>query len=82
MASRLVRKSLALIAGGTITLVGVALLVLPGPGLLTIIAGMAILASEFDWAKRLLFPLRRRLDALTKRPGPEGHDAKTNRTEP
>lgn len=39
---------LALVAGGVV------LLVLPGPGLLVIIAGLAVLASEFAWAGYLL----------------------------
>lgn len=39
---------LALVAGG------IALLVLPGPGLLVIIAGLAVLASEFAWAEAML----------------------------
>lgn len=33
---------------------GLAMLVLPGPGLLVIIAGLAILATEFAWAESLL----------------------------
>jgi uncharacterized protein (TIGR02611 family) len=42
------------VAGGVVILVGVAMLVLPGPGLLVIIAGLAILATEYVWAERLL----------------------------
>jgi uncharacterized protein (TIGR02611 family) len=42
------------IAGFAVILVGVAMLVLPGPGLLVIIAGLAILATEYVWAQRLL----------------------------
>jgi len=42
------------IAGGAVILVGIAMLVLPGPGLLVIIAGLAILATEYVWAERLL----------------------------
>ncbi len=42
------------IAGFAVMLAGVALLVLPGPGLLVIIAGLAILATEYVWAQRLL----------------------------
>jgi uncharacterized protein (TIGR02611 family) len=42
------------VAGFSVILVGVALLVLPGPGLLVIIAGLAILATEYVWAERLL----------------------------
>ena len=42
------------IAGFLLILVGAALLVLPGPGLLVIIAGLAVLATEYVWAQRLL----------------------------
>jgi uncharacterized protein (TIGR02611 family) len=42
------------IAGFAVILVGFALLVLPGPGLLVIIAGLAILGTEYVWAQRLL----------------------------
>ena len=40
--------------GGTVLLVGVALLVLPGPGIPIIAGGLAILATEFFWARRAL----------------------------
>ena len=40
--------------GGTVLLVGLALLVLPGPGLPIIAAGLAILATEFFWARRAM----------------------------
>ena len=42
------------IIGGLVVLLGIAMLVLPGPGLLVIIAGLAILATEYVWAERLL----------------------------
>jgi uncharacterized protein (TIGR02611 family) len=42
------------IAGGVLVLVGVVMLVLPGPGILVIIAGLAILATEYIWAQRAL----------------------------
>ena len=42
------------IAGFAVLLAGVALLVLPGPGLLVIVAGLAILSTEYVWARRLL----------------------------
>ena len=55
------------IAGFALIVVGVALLVLPGPGVLTIIAGLALLATEYDWAKRALKAMKRRArDAATK----------------
>ncbi|MER3521247.1 MAG: TIGR02611 family protein [Acidimicrobiia bacterium] len=40
--------------GLTVVLAGIAMLVLPGPGWLTIIAGLGLLATEYLWARRLL----------------------------
>jgi hypothetical protein len=55
---RFIRKSgkrvAVTIAGFLVIAAGAALLVLPGPGLLVIIAGLAILATEYVWAQRLL----------------------------
>lgn len=48
------RRLVILVVGATIILTGVALLVLPGPGVVVIVIGMALLATEFVWAKRLL----------------------------
>ena len=42
------------VMGGTVVLVGVALLVLPGPGLLVIGLGLGLLAIEFAFARRWL----------------------------
>lgn len=42
------------VAGTTVCLAGVAMLVLPGPGILVIVGGLAILATEFVWAERAL----------------------------
>jgi uncharacterized protein (TIGR02611 family) len=42
------------VAGFTVLLAGFAMLVLPGPGLLVIAVGLAILALEFAWAERML----------------------------
>jgi hypothetical protein len=47
------------IMGATVILVGVALLFLPGPGIAIIVGGLAILATEFIWAKRWLRRLQR-----------------------
>jgi uncharacterized protein (TIGR02611 family) len=41
------------IVGGVVMLAGVAMLVLPGPGLLAIAAGLALLALEFEAARDL-----------------------------
>lgn len=42
------------VAGFTVLALGVAMLVLPGPGLVLILVGLGILSSEYVWAQRLL----------------------------
>jgi hypothetical protein len=49
-----------ILAGFALLLGGIAMLVLPGPGLLVIIAGLALLAREFVWAERVLEQAKRR----------------------
>jgi uncharacterized protein (TIGR02611 family) len=41
------------VVGWAVTLAGVAMIVLPGPGIVVIIAGLSILGIEFAWARRL-----------------------------
>jgi len=48
-----VRRVVVAVVGFLLLSVGAALLVLPGPGLLVIAAGIAVLALEFPWAERL-----------------------------
>jgi uncharacterized protein (TIGR02611 family) len=45
---------------------GVILIPLPGPGWLIVFAGLAVLATEFVWAERLLRYGRRRLHGWTE----------------
>ena len=47
-----------IVAGFTLLIAGAAMVVLPGPGWLTIAAGLAILAGEFVWARRMLDRLK------------------------
>lgn len=42
------------IVGGLVVIVGIIAIPYPGPGWLIVFAGLAILATEFDWAQRLL----------------------------
>lgn len=51
---RVVRRIAIGAAGFAVILVGVTMLVLPGPGILVILGGISILAIEFPWAKRIL----------------------------
>ncbi len=54
-----VRRIIVAVVGATVLLLGIALLVLPGPAILVIPIGLSILATEFVWARRLLEKARR-----------------------
>ncbi len=57
------KKTLVILAGGVLLVVGLAMLVLPGPAFVVIPAALAILAIEFVWARRWLAWVRDRLKA-------------------
>ena len=49
-----VRKTIVAVIGSTVVLFGLALTVLPGPAVVVVPLGIAILATEFAWAARLI----------------------------
>ena len=51
------------IVGGIVVLIGIVAIPYPGPGWLIVFAGLAILATEFPWAQRLLDRARGKYDA-------------------
>ena len=51
---RVAKRVVVAVIGGTVTLIGIALIVLPGPAFIVIPIGLSILATEFLWAKRWL----------------------------
>jgi uncharacterized protein (TIGR02611 family) len=65
---RLGRQIVIAVIGGTLLLGGIIMLVTPGPGLALILAGLAILAIEFAWARIWL-------NRLKESVGPAGRDA-------
>ena len=48
------KRLIKVVVGFTVLLLGLIMLVTPGPGIAAIVGGLAILATEFIWAKRLL----------------------------
>jgi uncharacterized protein (TIGR02611 family) len=50
------------IFGGGLAILGLLLVPLPGPGWLVVFLGLAILGTEFHWAKRIAGWLKRMLD--------------------
>ena len=45
--------------GWLLVVLGLAALVLPGPGLLALFAGLALLATQYKWAERRLEPVQK-----------------------
>ena len=52
------KRTIVFVVGCSTVLIGLALLVLPGPASVVIPVGLAILATEFVWARRLLRKVR------------------------
>jgi uncharacterized protein (TIGR02611 family) len=48
------RRIAVTVAGLVLLAAGLAMMVLPGPGIVVIIAGLAVLATEYVWAQRML----------------------------
>lgn len=60
IAYKTARKIVVGIIGSTVVLIGLMLLVLPGPAFIVIPTGLAILALEFAWARHWLKVIRAR----------------------
>ena len=73
-----IRKPLVSVLGALIIVTGIILMPLPGPGMVIVVIGVSVLASEFSWAKnayehimriarRLLKMLKQFLKRLSKK---------------
>jgi len=65
---RMARKIAVAVIGLSVLAIGVALIVLPGPALVVIPVGLAILATEFLWARQLLHRLKERARRMVGQP--------------
>jgi uncharacterized protein (TIGR02611 family) len=65
--ARQTRRGIVLVVGLALVAAGLIMLVIPGPGIAAILAGLALLATEFAWARRLLAYARRRFEATRDR---------------
>jgi len=61
---RWARRIAVALVGGTVLAIGIALIVLPGPALVVIPLGLAILGAEFAWARAWLRKVRERSNDL------------------
>jgi len=57
-ALRWARRGIILLVGASVLLLGLIMVVTPGPAILVIPLGLAILATEFVWARRILGKVR------------------------
>lgn len=64
---RQARRLVILLVGGTVLAVGLAMVLLPGPAIVVIPLGLAILAIEFAWARQWLVKMREKAQSLRSR---------------
>jgi len=64
---RRAKRLIVAIIGFTVLLIGIVMIVLPGPSIIVIPLGLAILASEFLWARSILNRVKTKI--LTARKG-------------
>ena len=73
------RKPIVGVIGSTIFLIGVAMIVLPGPAFIVIPVGLGILATEFAWARRAI---RRARVMIARARGRQSGKARTTESAP
>ena len=56
---RQARRLIVAVIGFTVVLLGIVMIVTPGPGWLVILLGLSILSAEFVWARRWLRRIKR-----------------------
>lgn len=59
-----VRRLSRIVGGFTLLLIGIVMIVTPGPGWLVILLGLGLLAAEFVWARRLMDRIKRESDRV------------------
>jgi tellurite resistance protein TerC len=64
---RKAKRLITAVVGFTVLFAGIAMIILPGPAVVVIPAGLAILASEFVWARQLLKKAREKLGNTNSR---------------
>jgi uncharacterized protein (TIGR02611 family) len=60
------KRLIVTVIGFTVLVAGMAMIVLPGPAVVVIPIGLAILATEFIWARKLLITVKERIELITK----------------
>lgn len=58
------KRLIIIVIGFTVLIAGVAMIMLPGPAVIVIPIGLAILASEYIWARKLLDLVKERIRSM------------------
>jgi tellurite resistance protein TerC len=61
------KRLIVIVLGFTVLLIGIAMIALPGPAFIVIPLGLAILASEFVWARLLLSKIKSKISNAKSR---------------
>ena len=64
------KRIIMIVIGFSVLIVGIAMIVLPGPAGVVIPLGLAILATEFIWARTLLDTVKERIKRMRKKEVP------------
>jgi len=83
---RTARRLVVAVVGTTVLLVGTAMIFLPGPAVVVMPLGLAILATEFVWARRILKRVKRAVQTAAgqglKQPAVSTSSSDRDRTDP
>ena len=63
---RRIKKTFVTLVGTIVLIAGIVMIPYPGPGWLTVFAGLGILSTEYVWARRLLRFAKTKYDAWTE----------------
>lgn len=59
-----IKRLIIAVVGGTVLLIGIVMIALPGPAILVIPVGLGILATEFVWARNLLHKFKSKVQDI------------------
>ncbi len=79
---RWARRIVVGVFGGTLLLIGIAMVVLPGPAIIVVPLGLGVLGLEFAWARHWLRKLRTTASDMVDRVRGRGRASPLEPTEP
>ena len=75
------KKLIIAVIGFTILLIGLTMIVLPGPAFIVIPLGLGILATEFIWARRVLEKVKDKVNNIKDKVSNKGGNNHASKTE-